>query len=51
MSSIDEIRDARIKKLKLLQDRDLYPYPAEAGKNRECIYSLKFMGKRELQYV
>jgi lysyl-tRNA synthetase class 2 len=29
MSSIDEIRDARIKKLKLLKERDVNPYPAE----------------------
>ncbi|MFA5778376.1 MAG: lysine--tRNA ligase [Candidatus Paceibacterota bacterium] len=30
MSSIDEIRDARIKKLKLLQDKGINPYPAES---------------------
>jgi lysyl-tRNA synthetase class 2 len=30
MSSIDEIRDARIKKLKLLKDRGFNPYPAES---------------------
>ena len=30
MSSIDEIRDIRIKKLKLLQDRGVNPYPADA---------------------
>jgi len=30
MSSIDEIRDARIKKLKLLQDKGVNPYPAES---------------------
>jgi lysyl-tRNA synthetase class 2 len=30
MSSIDEIRDARIKKLKLLRDKDVNPYPAES---------------------
>ncbi|OGI95161.1 lysine--tRNA ligase [Candidatus Nomurabacteria bacterium RIFCSPLOWO2_01_FULL_42_17] len=33
MSSIDEIRDARIKKLELLRSRGVNPYPAEA--NRE----------------
>ena len=37
MSSIDEIRDARIKKLKLLQDRDLYPYPAEAKRELSLV--------------
>jgi lysyl-tRNA synthetase class 2 len=30
MSSIDEIRNARIKKLKLLRDRGMNPYPAES---------------------
>ncbi len=30
MSSIDEIKDARIKKLKLLKDRGVNPYPAES---------------------
>lgn len=30
MSSIDEIRDARIKKLQLLKDRGVDPYPAES---------------------
>jgi lysyl-tRNA synthetase class 2 len=30
MSSIDEIKDARIKKLKLLRDKGLNPYPAES---------------------
>lgn len=30
MSSIDEIRDARIKKLKLLQKKGMNPYPAES---------------------
>lgn len=30
MSSIDEIRDARINKLKLLRDKGVNPYPAEA---------------------
>ncbi len=30
MSSIDEIRDTRIRKLKLLQKRGINPYPAEA---------------------
>ena len=30
MSSIDEIRDTRIKKLKLLQDRGVDPYPADS---------------------
>jgi lysyl-tRNA synthetase class 2 len=30
MSSIDEIRDARIKKLELLKERGLNPYPAES---------------------
>jgi lysyl-tRNA synthetase class 2 len=30
MSSIDEIRDIRIKKLKLLKDRGVNPYPAES---------------------
>ncbi len=30
MSSIDEIRDTRIKKLKLLQDRGMNPYPADS---------------------
>lgn len=33
MSSIDEIRDARIEKLKLLKERGMNPYPAES--NRE----------------
>ena len=30
MSSIDEIRDARIKKLELLKARGINPYPAES---------------------
>jgi lysyl-tRNA synthetase class 2 len=30
MSSIDEIRDSRIKKLKLLEDRGFNPYPADS---------------------
>ncbi len=30
MSSIDEIRDSRIKKLELLKDRGMNPYPAES---------------------
>jgi len=30
MSSIDEIRNARIKKLKLLRDKGMNPYPAES---------------------
>jgi len=30
MSSIDEIRDARIQKVKLLQERGVNPYPAES---------------------
>jgi len=30
MSSIDEIRDARIKKLKLLRDKGINPYPADS---------------------
>lgn len=33
MSSLDEIRDARIKKLELLKDKGVNPYPAES--NRE----------------
>src|SRR3989344_7397401 len=32
MSSIDEIRDARIKKLELLKKRGINPYPAESKK-------------------
>jgi lysyl-tRNA synthetase class 2 len=32
MSSIDEIRDARINKLKLLKDKGMNPYPAESKK-------------------
>ena len=30
MSSIDEIRDARIKKLELLRKKGINPYPAES---------------------
>ena len=30
MSSIDEIRDARIKKLELLQSKNINPYPADS---------------------
>ena len=30
MSSIDEIKDARIKKLQLLKERGVNPYPAES---------------------
>ena len=30
MSSIDEIRDTRIKKLKLLQGKGMNPYPADS---------------------
>ena len=32
MSSIDEIRDARIHKLKLLRDKGMNPYPADSKK-------------------
>ena len=33
MSSIDEIRDARIKKIELLKDRGMNPYPAESKRD------------------
>ena len=33
MSSIDEIREARIKKLKLLKDKGMNPYPAESKRD------------------
>ncbi len=50
MSSIDEIRDLRINKLKILEDKGINPYPAEslrelslaeAGKNFESLEASK----------
>jgi lysyl-tRNA synthetase class 2 len=37
MSSIDEIRDVRIKKLELLKEKGINPYPAETKRE----FSLK----------
>ena len=40
MSSIDEIRDARIKKLELLKARGINPYPAESKKELSLIEAI-----------
>ncbi|MDR3519822.1 MAG: lysine--tRNA ligase [Candidatus Pacebacteria bacterium] len=48
MSSIDEIRDARIKKLEILKGLGLYPYPAEAKRElslKEAIADFKNLEK------
>jgi lysyl-tRNA synthetase class 2 len=48
MSSIDEIRDARIHKLKLLQKKGINPYPAEAKREltlREAIDTFENLEK------
>ncbi len=50
MSSIDEIRDTRIKKLKLLQDKGLNPYPAESKREislQEAIDSFEKIEKNK----
>ena len=40
MSSIDEIRDARIKKLELLKARGINPYPAESKRELSLIEAI-----------
>src|SRR3990167_9097355 len=48
MSSIDEIRNARIKKLKLLKDKGVNPYPAESKREislKEAIDSFEDLEK------
>lgn len=48
MSSIDEIRDARINKLKLLRDKGINPYPAESKREltlREAVDNFENLEK------
>jgi lysyl-tRNA synthetase class 2 len=40
MSSIDEIRDTRIRKLKLLEEKGINPYPAEAKRELTLAYAV-----------
>jgi lysyl-tRNA synthetase class 2 len=47
MSSIDEIRDIRIKKLKLLKDKGMNPYPADS--KREITLKMAFSGFDDLE--
>ncbi len=47
MSSIDEIRDARINKLKLLRDRGVNPYPAESKREISLKDAVSDFGKLE----
>lgn len=50
MSSIDEIKDTRIKKLKLLRDKGVNPYPAESKRElslREAIDSFDALEKKK----
>ncbi len=61
MSSIDEIRDARIKKLKLLQKKGVNPYPAESKRElalNEAIENFDVLekparagGKKEIKWI
>ncbi len=55
MSSIDEIRDAKIKKLELLKKRGINPYPAESKRElsvQETIDSfIKFEKSGEMKWI
>lgn len=55
MSSIDEIRDIRIKKLKLLQERGVDPYPAESRREislRVAIENFEDLeNKKEIKWI
>lgn len=55
MSSIDEIRDARIKKLKLLQEKGLNPYPAETKREislKEAVENFENLeSKKESKWI
>jgi lysyl-tRNA synthetase class 2 len=55
MSSIDEIRDARIKKLKLLQDKGVNPYPAESKREitlQDAVVDFKNLeNKKEIKWI
>ena len=55
MSSIDEIRDTRIKKLKLIQNRGVNPYPAESKREltlSEVINSFSILEKnKEVKWI
>ena len=45
MSSIDEIRDARINKLKLLKEKGVSAYPAEVKREISLKKKCSFYGK------
>jgi len=50
MSSIDEIRDTRIKKLELLKNKGINPYPAESKKElnlKEAVLNFEELEKRK----
>lgn len=55
MSSIDEIRDIRIKKLKLLKDRGINPYPAQSKREltlKEAIDNFENLEKsKEVKWI
>ncbi len=55
MSSIDEIRDARINKLKLLKDKGVNPYPAESKKElslKEAVLNFETLEKnKEIKWI
>jgi len=55
MSSIDEIRDARIKKIQLLKEKGLNPYPAESKRElslKEAIDGFEDLEKnKEIKWV
>jgi lysyl-tRNA synthetase class 2 len=55
MSSIDEIRDARIKKLELLKSKGINPYPAESKRElslKEAISSFEDLEKnKEIKWI
>ena len=52
MSSIDEIRDARIKKLELLRSKNINPYPAESKReiSLKGNYFYSGSGKKDFSY-
>jgi lysyl-tRNA synthetase class 2 len=55
MSSIDEIRDARIEKLKLLKERGVNPYPAESNREislKEAVDNFEDLEKnKEIKWI
>lgn len=55
MSSIDEIRDARIEKLKLLKERGMNPYPAESNREislKEAVDNFEDLEKnKEIKWI